>query len=322
MGAGPGHGVTTGGDDQAVAPSAEDGAGPARHPDGRRWVKPGTLYLVGTPIGNRSDVSQRALEVLAEADLIAAEDTRLSGVWLRTAGVRTPLVSFHAHSAPERIEEILRRLREGEAVAVITDAGMPAVADPGRELVEAAVAAGIPVSAVPGPNAALTAFALSGFPLPMTLWGFLPARGREREAALVRLAEAWGTQVFYEAPHRIVRTLEALRPYVGGRGLVVARELTKIHEEIWRGDVDGALAWLREHPPRGEFTVVVGPRRASQTDEPDWDALLVRVAEAVNRGVSDREALRAVAEAAGVSRRELYRRWHREAVRRPATAAD
>jgi 16S rRNA (cytidine1402-2'-O)-methyltransferase len=322
VGTGPEHGFTAGGYDEAVASKAEDGTGRTRRAEARRWVKPGTLYLVGTPIGNRADVGQRALEVLAEADLIAAEDTRVSGVWLRAVGVRTPLVSFHAHSKRARLDEIIARLRQGEVVAVVTDAGMPAVADPGRELVEAAVKAGIPVSAVPGPNAAVTAFALSGFPLPVTIWGFLPARGREREASLESLAEAPGTQVFYEAPHRIRDTLAALSARLAGRSLVVARELTKIHEEIWRGDVDGALAWLEAHPPRGEFTVVVGPRQASQPQEPDWDALLEQVAEAVSHGASDREAVRAVAEAAGASRRELYRRWHRETFKRPATATD
>jgi 16S rRNA (cytidine1402-2'-O)-methyltransferase len=305
-----------------MVPGAEDDARSSRETGGRRWVKPGTLYLVGTPIGNLSDIGRRALEVLAEVDLIAAEDTRLSGVWLRTAGIKTPLISFHAHSSPARTEAIVDRLREGQAVAVITDAGMPAVADPGRELVEAAAAAGVPVSAVPGPNAAVTAFALSGFPLPVTLWGFLPARGHEREEAVAQLVAGTGTQVFYEAPHRILRTLEDLGPHLGDRRLVVARELTKVHEEVWRGDIAGALAWLRAHPPRGEFTVVVGPRQAPQAAEPSWDALLARVADAVAGGMSDREAVRAVAGAVGVSRRELYRRWHRAIVKRPGTATD
>jgi 16S rRNA (cytidine1402-2'-O)-methyltransferase len=275
----------------------------------RRWTQSGHLYLVATPIGNLQDMPPRALAVLREADLILAEDTRVSGPWLRREGVVAPIVSHHQHSPPEQIQGLMAQLAEGKIVALVSDAGLPAVSDPGQAVVEAAWQAGIGISAVPGPSAGVTAFAVSGFSLPMVLWGFLPPRGGARSAAIGRLAECPATQVVYEAPGRVLDVMQRLADAVPERPLLVARELTKLHEELWRGPAARAPSHWAVAPPRGEFTLVLG-QQSPQPTTVDWGALLGLVATHVERGLSDREAVRRVAEQAGVSRRGLYQRWH------------
>lgn len=276
----------------------------------RRWVKPGHLYLVATPIGNQHDVSRRALEVLSEVDVIGAEDTRVSLPWLRRNGVKTPVFSFHEHSSEDRHREVLERLQASDAVALISDAGLPAVADPGQELVASAWDRHIPVVPIPGPSAGVAAFAASGFRLPMVLWGFVPARGRERADRLQEILRFPGAHVIYEAPHRISKTLRELSEIgAGDRLLWVGREMTKLHEEYWRGTVDEARAWLEQKAPRGEFTIVLGPAPYGQ-DPVDWTILLDHVAQLISTGDSDTDACRKVSKAFRVSRRELYQRWH------------
>lgn len=280
--------------------------------DARRWVAPGVLYLVATPIGNRSDLSTRAAEVLAEVDLVVAEDTRVTGRLLKHLQISVPLLSWHGHSAADRLAHIVHRLQGGAAIAVVSDAGLPAVSDPGRELVEAAWAHHLAVCPIPGPSAGVTAFAASGFALPWVQWGFLPARGGERRSQLAAVLAAPGAQVLYEAPHRVQTLLDELAAAgAGDRMLVWARELTKLHEQWFRGTVaDAAAGVAAGPPPRGEWTLVLGPPPASTAAPLGWDAAVARVDRLVAGGTPGSEACRQVAVDGALSRRELYRRWH------------
>jgi 16S rRNA (cytidine1402-2'-O)-methyltransferase len=218
----------------------------------------GTLYLVATPIGNLEDITLRALRILKQVALIAAEDTRRTRHLCAHYGIATPLESYHAHSGPGKVEALLRRLLQGQDVAVVSDAGTPGISDPGEELVRLAVAAGVPVVPIPGPNAALAALTASGLPAAaFRFLGFLLARPGPRAAALQRLAEAQETLVLYEAPHRLRKTLAAMIAAWGpDRPLVVGRELTKKFEEFVRGTLAEVAAHFETHEPRGEFCLV------------------------------------------------------------------
>jgi len=285
---------------------------PPGPPFERRWVKPGVLYVVATPIGNLADVSRRAEDVLGEVDVIAAEDTRVTGRLLQHLGVNRPLLSLHAHSSPDRLEEILGRLAAGEAVALVSDAGLPAVSDPGAELVAACWDRHLPVSPIPGASAGVTAFSGSGFGLPWVQWGFLPARGAERRERLAEVLKAPGAQVLYESPHRVRPLLEDLvKAGAGDRLVVLARELTKLHEQWWRGPVREARAAVGDGLPlRGEWTVVLGPDQDKPAAAWSWAAALEAVNRLVVAGTTESDACRLVAEQVALPRRELYRRWH------------
>ena len=273
----------------------------------------GTLYVVGTPIGNLEDLSPRARRVLEGADRIACEDTRHSGLLLSRLGIRgRRLLSFHAHNEAARLPQLLEALAAGEAVAVISDAGLPGIADPGEGLVAAARRDGHPVICIPGPCALTTALVSSGLPAGRFCFeGFLPARGGPRRERLGALANEERTLVFYEAPHRLVALLEDLLAELGNRPLRVARELTKRHEEQVGPTVEAALAHFRTTPPLGECTVVVG---GAEPVAPCWDpiALGQELAHLVAGGLSRREAARTLAERSGHSRRELYALLHAE----------
>jgi 16S rRNA (cytidine1402-2'-O)-methyltransferase len=220
----------------------------------------GTLFVVATPIGNLEDITLRALRVLREADLIAAEDTRRTAKLLTHYAIPTPSISFHHHNTRTRLPQLMSRLKGGATVALVTDAGTPGVSDPGVELVRAALDAGITVDVAPGPSASLTAAVASGFPLePLTIFGFPPARGKERRDWLDAVASFPHTVTFFEAPHRIIKTLSEMAPLLGERPIILGRELTKAHQEF----ISGRAADLIGHTtdPRGEYTVVVGPNR-------------------------------------------------------------
>ncbi len=275
----------------------------------KRWTRPGTLYLVATPIGNLEDMSPRAAQVLREADLIAMEDTRVSLPWLRRLGVTASSVSYHEHSDPERVQMLITRAVEGATIALVSDAGLPAISDPGREVVARAWEVGVAVSVIPGPSAGVSAFAGSGFPLPVTLWGFLPPRGGARHEALTRVLATAGSHVLYEAPNRLARLFDELAGRDPDRPAVVARELSKLHEEWWRGTVAQGRLRFASGPVRGELTVVLGPK-ASQPIEVDWDAVLKQVDDEVAHGRSAREAIEALARETGVHRKTLYQLWH------------
>ena len=219
---------------------------------------PGLLYVVATPIGNLEDITLRAARILREVDVIAAEDTRHSRKLLSHLNIHTPLTSFHAHSGSARIERILRTLEEGKSVALVTDAGTPGIADPGQPLIAAAVEKGIPVAPVPGPTAAAAAVSIAGFPGSMFCFlGFLPRRTSRRERLLASVAELPFSLVIYASPYRLLDDLVACHACLGDREVVVARELTKVHEEVLRGSLADALAHFQECAPRGEFTLVV-----------------------------------------------------------------
>ncbi len=273
----------------------------------------GVLYLVGTPIGNLDDLSPRARRVLAGASRVACEDTRRSGLLLHHLGLRVPLLSFHQHNQTARIPQLLAALEAGEVIALVSDAGLPGVSDPGQELAAAARAAGRQVICIPGPSAVTTALVSSGLPSGRFCFeGFLPPKGGPRRQRLEALAGEERTMVLFEAPHRLLALLEDLLAVLGDRPLQVARELTKRHEEQVGPSVAAALAHFRRIPPQGECTLVLGG--APPAAAPVWDEVALRRAldELVAGGLSNREAARSLAERSGHSRRDLYALLHRE----------
>ncbi len=216
------------------------------------------LFLVPTPIGNLGDITLRALEVLKSADVIAAEDTRHSGHLLHHFGIQKPLVSYHEHNEARRTQELLERLRRGETVAIVSDAGMPGISDPGARILSACIAEGLPYSVLPGPSATITALIGSGFPADAFFYGgFLPNKSGGRERDLAAAAARQETSLFYESPHRLTKTLEAATRLLGERPLCVARELTKTFEEYRIGTAAELLAHYTAHPPKGEITLLV-----------------------------------------------------------------
>lgn len=227
---------------------------------------PGTLFLVSTPIGNLEDITLRALRVLREANRIAAEDTRRTARLLAHYAIATRTTSFHEHNTRARLPQLLARLERGDAIALVTDAGTPGISDPGVELVRACVDRGIPVDPIPGPSAPLVAAIASGFPMePLTVYGFAPARAKDRMAWLLNLASVSHTLTFFEAPHRIRQTLKEAVSLFGDRPITLARELTKVHQEFVRGTAAALIGHMTD--PVGEFTVVVGPRLSPATAE-------------------------------------------------------
>lgn len=222
----------------------------------------GTLYLVGTPIGNLGDITLRALETLKLVAVVAAEDTRRTGQLLKKFEISTPMISLHEHNEGTRAGELVARLQAGESVALVTDAGMPVVSDPGAFLVEQAGKAGVPVAAVPGPNAAVAALALSGFRgEKFRFEGFPPKKSAAMERWLEGLAASDTPVICYESPYRLVKTLEAIRKVLGEVPVVVARELTKLHEETTRGSTSEVLKRYTERPAKGEVTLIFCPKK-------------------------------------------------------------
>ncbi|MFB0835232.1 16S rRNA (cytidine(1402)-2'-O)-methyltransferase [Arthrobacter halodurans] len=268
---------------------------------------PGRIVLAATPIGNLGDASPRLVELMETADLVAAEDTRRLLHLANALGVRVGgrMVSYHEHNEVARIDELLEHVRAGKTLLVVSDAGMPAVSDPGFRLVEAAVAAGLTVTAVPGPSAVLTALALSGLPTDrFTFEGFLPRKAGDRASRLAELGEERRTMVFFEAPHRLEPMLRALADAFGAdRPAAVARELTKLHEEVRRGPLRELLLWA-EGEVRGEIAVVVGGAPAGEA--PRAENHVASVQALVDGGMRLKDAVGAVAERERVSKRELY----------------
>ena len=267
----------------------------------------GALVIVATPIGNLGDLAPRAVEALASADVIACEDTRHSRKLLTHAGIeRVPLVSLHQHNEQARTEELIERMTRGERVALITDAGMPVISDPGGRAVRAAVDAGIAVEIVPGPSAVTAALAVSGLPAERFCFeGFLPRKGKERSARLAAVASEERTVVIFEAPHRVRQTVADLRAVAtdDDRPIAIARELTKRFEEVWRGALADAVAHLDATEPRGEYVVVLGgaaPRAASEADVED------AVRDRLAAGDDRKTAIATVAAELGVPKRLVY----------------
>ena len=268
----------------------------------------GKLYLVGTPIGNLGDISPRCAETLAEVDFIAAEDTRVSRKLLNHLDIHKSLVSYYEHNSRESGRRIVDRLLAGESCALVTDAGMPAISDPGEDLVRLCAEAGVEVVAVPGPTAALTALALSGLPTGrFTFEGFLSVTRKVRLEHLASLRGERRTMIFYEAPHKLLQTLGDLCGVFGEeRQVALCREMTKLHEEVIRCTLGEARARFTESEPRGEFVLVVaGAPEEEKAD--DGEGALARALELAATGLSARDAVRQAAEEYSVSRSALYR---------------
>lgn len=270
-------------------------------------VCPGHLYLVGTPIGNLEDMTFRAISILQAVDLIAAEDTRHTSKLLQHFQIQTPQVSYHEHNRQSRLAELLARLKQGKAVALVTDAGMPGISDPGVDLVRSCIEAHLPVVPIPGPTAAVTGLCVSGFSCDRFIFeGFLPLKGRVRSDRLIALQREVRTIILYEAPHRLLKTLEDLQNTLGGdRRVALGRELTKRFEECWRGTLAAALRHYAESPPKGEFTVVVEgllkePRAISDA------ALRDELQALINSGLSRSEASRQLTATSGLSKKQIY----------------
>jgi 16S rRNA (cytidine1402-2'-O)-methyltransferase len=263
------------------------------------------LYVVGTPIGNLEDITLRALRILKSVNLIAAEDTRKAYRLLKHYEIETPLTSLFEANERRKVTQILEALGSGD-VAVISEAGMPGISDPGYPLIRAAVEHGVPVVPIPGPSAHTAALVASGLPTDrFTFVGFLPRKQGERDRVIASLAPLASTLVVYAAPHRLRAILDAMHEAWGDRQIAVCRELTKMHEEIWRGSLDDALSWAASKPPRGEYTLVIA---GATEDAARWDAEQVRTALAqhLDRGLSPSRAAREVASLSGWARRDVY----------------
>lgn len=271
--------------------------------------KPGTLYLCATPIGNLEDMTLRGVRVLREAAVIAAEDTRHTRKLLSHFDIHTPLVSYHEHNKAARGPELTARLLAGEDIAVVSDAGLPGISDPGADLVRLALAAGAPVTPVPGPNAALAALVASGLDTGMFVFaGFLPRAAKKRRETLVALAALPYTLIFYESPHRLAATLAELTDAFGDRRAAAGRELTKKFEEFIRGSLSELEKHFTAQAPRGEFTLVVAGASSAVPQAAPTVAVdpVTAVAELVAAGTVKKEAIRQVASERGLARRDVY----------------
>jgi len=267
----------------------------------------GTLYLVATPIGNLEDMSPRAVRILRESVLIAAEDTRHTGKLLKHFEIETKLTSYFEHNKLDKIDLILSKLGEGD-VAVVSDAGSPAINDPGYELVRAALASGFDVRPVPGPSAPIAALTVSGLPTDSFLYlGYLPHKAGERRKFVGRIADLPYTLIFLESPYRIIEALEDILSELGDRQICVAREMTKMFEGYWRGTVNEALEHFRSLPPRGEFTLVVAGKQnvVQRWTESELEAAILSATEA---GKKSKEVATELAEQSGWSRKEIYQK--------------
>ncbi|PWH11913.1 MAG: 16S rRNA (cytidine(1402)-2'-O)-methyltransferase [Anaerolineae bacterium] len=266
----------------------------------------GTLYLVATPIGNLEDLSPRALRILREVRLIAAEDTRHTRALLTHFGLHTPLTSYFEHNKWVKGEKILAELAQGD-VALVSDAGMPGINDPGYELVRAALEAGYVVSPLPGPSAPIAALAASGLPTEHFLYlGYLPRKPGERKAFVANIAHLPYTLLFLETPHRLLEALQDLESALGDRQMCAAREISKVHEEFIRGRISQVRAHFTEIEPRGEFVLVVGGQPASENVVWQRERLLVAIQKEKETGKKPREIAAALAERSGWSKREIY----------------
>ena len=274
---------------------------------------PGTLYLCGTPIGNMEDMTFRAVRILKEVDLIAAEDTRNSIKLLNHFDIHTPMTSYHEYNKTEKGRELVRQLLDGKNIALVTDAGMPGISDPGEELAALAQKEGIPVTAVPGPAACITGLVLSGLPSRRFAFeAFLPQEKKERREILEELKGEFRTIVLYEAPHRLLRTLEELQDVLGEtRRAAVCRELTKKHETIFRGSLAEACRKYREEVPRGECVLAIEGRsrlEARQEEQQAWKEMPLEehMALYTEKGMSRKEAMKQVAKDRGCAKRDIY----------------
>ncbi len=266
----------------------------------------GTLYLVATPIGNLEDMSPRAVRVLHEASLIAAEDTRHTGKLLKHFEIETPLTSYFEHNKLNKLDFILDKLSIGD-VALVSDAGTPAINDPGYELVRAALASNYDVVPVPGPSAPVTALAISGLPTDSFLYlGYLPSKTSERHKRLQEVESQPYTLIFFESPHRIIESLEDILSVLGDRRICVAREMTKLFEEYWRGTVSGAVEYFKSQPARGEFTLVIEGKTKEERSEWTKAELLGEIKKELEQDKSAKDISAELAKQSGWNKKEIY----------------
>ncbi|MFO5491261.1 MAG: 16S rRNA (cytidine(1402)-2'-O)-methyltransferase [Cuspidothrix sp.] len=269
--------------------------------------KPGTLYIVATPIGNLEDMTFRAVRILQAVDMIAAEDTRHTGRLLQHFQVKTPQISYHEHNSNSRIPELLEYLQYGKAIALVSDAGMPGISDPGYELIKACIDEGITVVPIPGASAVITALSAAGLPTDKFIFdGFLPSKRQQRKEYLESLQSESRTLVFYESPHRFRYNLADLETVLGSdRSIVIARELTKLYEEFWRGTIGEAIADYQQREPQGEYTLLVAGTSSSQPQLTETE-LKTELLQIMQDGISRSQASRQLAKDTGLSRRYLY----------------
>ena len=277
--------------------------------------KKGTLYLCATPIGNLGDISSRCLEILESVDVIAAEDTRRTLQLLNHFGITKALTSYHEHNKKSKGDYIINLLLEGKNVAQVSDAGTPAISDPGEDLVRLAIENGIEVTSIPGPVAGINALILSGLPTSRYAFeGFLSTNKRNRYEHLKSVQKDTHTLIFYEAPHKLLSTLKDMKQYFGGeRKIALARELTKLHEEIIRTTLDGALEYYSEKSPRGEYVLIVeGATAVSADEECFWQDLSIadHVNYYIDGGIQQKDAIKKVAQDRGIPKREVYNEYH------------
>ena len=266
---------------------------------------PGVLYIVATPIGNLEDLTFRALRILKEVDLIAAEDTRYSRRLLDHYGIKTPLTSYHEHNEQSKARQLVERMQRGESIALISDAGTPVLSDPGHRLVREAIRSAILVSPVPGPSALVAALSASGLSIePFAFEGFFPAKRKERREKLQSLRAEARTLVFYEAPHRLKESLEDIGAIFGNREMVLAREISKVHEEFLRGSAIDLIAKLADRDVRGELTLVI----AGAADEPAAaEEIMTEIRKLKGQGMRVKEIASLLGEKYSVAKREVYR---------------
>ena len=270
--------------------------------------KQGRCTLVGTPIGNLSDLSPRAIEALQDCDFIAAEDTRVTLHLLNRFGIKKPMISYYEHNKRERGEHICERLAAGESCVLVTDAGMPAISDPGEDLVALCYERGIPVGVVPGPSAVVTALAVSGLPTGrFTFEGFLSMNKRSRREHLEQIQAETRTMIFYEAPHKLPATLKDLLEALGERRIAIVRELTKVHEEVIRTTLSEAAQRYTEESPRGEIVLVIEGAAPAVKSEVTLDDALAIAQDLLNEGVSASEAAKRAAAATGLKKGDIYK---------------
>lgn len=283
--------------------------------------KEGTLYLCPTPIGNLEDITLRALKILKEVDLIAAEDTRVTIKLLNHYEIKTPLVSYHEHNKRGQGPKLIGLLQEGKNIALVSDAGTPGISDPGQDLVKLAIEAGIEIVPLPGAAAVISALVASGLSTERFAFeGFLPKKAGERDKRLAELAPDPRTLIFYEAPHRITKTLKALKDGLGNRKAVIAREMTKLHEEFIRGTLEELIQKFAETAPKGEMVIVLegagADSKPGKENSPGWDPELSAIErksklesiieDKIRKGFSKNQALREAAKELGISRNEAY----------------
>jgi 16S rRNA (cytidine1402-2'-O)-methyltransferase len=267
---------------------------------------PGILYIVATPIGNLEDMTLRAIRALKEADVIAAEDTRHTQVLLKHFAINTPLTSYHEHNERAKTGQLVTRLERGESIALVSDAGTPAISDPGYRLVVAAIGAGIRVIPIAGPSALIAALSAAGLPTDgFDFRGFLPARKQERRSKLQELRDGRYTMVFYETPHRLQESLDDVREILGDRRMVLAREVTKLHEEFLRGRISEVIGEVSRREIRGEMTLVI--EGCSDSNAASEEALLDEIDNLKGEGMRIKEIAEIIGEKYGYSKREIYR---------------